>query len=122
MSTSLVLKNSLNEATLWASTNTTFVIAGNNSVSNVSYVNSDNLVQNVASASIRKIICSTNATGAVWTISRGGNVAWQCSGNFTFDFQAHGMPLTQDAAANVVVGIAGGAGTILIDISKVSNY
>lgn len=122
MSTSLVLKNSLNEATLWASTNTTFVIAGNGSVSNVAITNGDGATQNVASASIRKIICSTNAAGAVWTVSRGANAVWVCGGNFTFDFQAHGMPLTQDATANVVVGIAGGAGTILVDIAKVSNY
>ena len=117
---SLVLKNALNQATLWASTNSTFVIAGNASISNVSFINSDNVQQNVASASIRKIICSTNATGATWTVSRGANVVWQCSGNYTFDFQAHGMPLTQDSSANIVVAIAGGAGTILIDISKVS--
>jgi hypothetical protein len=120
MANSVVLKSTINEATLYANGTATFTVVGNNSVSNISFIDGHGVEQNVASATIRKIICSTNAAAATWTLARGSNVYWSCGGNFTFDFAAHGMPLTQDANGTIVVTLAGGAGSILVDVAKVS--
>jgi hypothetical protein len=114
-----VLKNSLNEAVLWANATTTFVIAGNSSVSNVCFTNQANVSQNVAGASIRKIIIATVNNSSQWEVKRGANQVWIGGGNYTFDFAAHNMILNQDKAANVVVTLTGG-GTIMLDISKES--
>ena len=114
-----VLKNSLNEAVLWANTTTTFVIAGNSSVSNVCYTNTNGVSQNVAGATIRKIMIACVNTTSQWEVKRGANQVWIGGGNYTFDFAAHNMILNQDKSANVVVTLTGG-GTIMLDISKES--
>jgi len=114
-----VLKNSLNEAVLWANATTTFVIAGNSSVSNVCFTNQSGLSQNVSGASIRKIMIATVNNSSSWVVSRGANQVFNGGGNYTFDFAAHNMILNQDKAANVVVTLTGG-GTIMLDISKES--
>lgn len=117
-----ILKNSLNTTVLHFIANATTVVAGNATVSNISYTNVDNVAQNVASASIKKILCSSNSATGTWTIKRGANVVWVASGNFLYDFQAHGANIGIDKAANVVVELTGGSGSIIIELSKESNF
>lgn len=114
-----ILKNTLNETILFFNASSGVInIQGNNSVSNVAYTNSNGVSQNVASASIRKIIASSNNSTAQWTVYRGANVAWVASGNFMWDFSAHNMVLNQDNTAPLTANIVGGSGTIAISISK----
>lgn len=108
-----VIKNTLTTAVVHLIATGTTIIAGNATVSNVAIPG-----QNVASASIKKIMCSSNSATGTWTISRGANVVWIASGNFLYDFQAHGIPLSQDGSANLVATLAGGNGSIIIEISK----
>lgn len=110
-----VIKNTLTTSVVHLIATGTVVIAGNNSVSNVAY-----LTQNVASASIKKIMCSSNSATGTWTIARGANTVWIASGNFLYDFQAHGSPLSQDSTANLVCTLSGGSGSILVELSKES--
>lgn len=114
-----ILKNTLTETVLFFSGNSGVItVQGNNSVSNVAYTNANGVSQNVAAASIRKIIASSNNATAQWTIYRGANVAWVASGNFMWDFSAHNMVLNQDSIAPLTANLVGGAGTIAISISK----
>lgn len=115
-----IIKNTLTTTVLHFIANATTVVVGNNSVSNIAYVNTSGAIQDVASASIRKILCSSNSASGTWTVKRGANVVWIASGNFLYDFQAHGGNIDIDKTANVVVELTGGSGSILIELSKES--
>lgn len=111
-----VIKNSLNTTVIHqVSSNATYVIPGNNTVSNVSYTNTDGAYQTVASASIRKI-----ASNGTWTIKRGANTVWTASGNFLQDFAGHNMPITVDKTGDLTLETTG-TGSILIELSKESK-
>jgi len=104
-----ILRNTLNETTLHFVANATTVIAGNNSVSNVSFS-----TQEVAGASITKIIAD-----GTWSIKRGSNVVWTSNGAAIWDFVDESAPLTLYPTANVVVE---GEGAIIVQLAKESVF
>lgn len=95
--------------------NATLVIAGNNTVSNVS----TSVAEIVESATITKVFWSGNGQ---FTITRGANTQLTLHGNGWWDLYQHGIVLSEDPTANVVVtNSSGSTGSILIELSKKSN-
>lgn len=108
-----ILKNTLNNVVLHFTANSgNVIIAGNSGTSNVAYS-----TQTVTKAEIRQILCSSNN---VWTIKRGEDVVWHGAGNFHWNFAGHNVVLNQNAVANLSVEIAGGVGSIIVEMSKES--
>lgn len=105
-----ILKNTLQEVQILLQANASF------NLSDLAFPS-----QNVASVSITKVFSSVNSASGAWSISRGANVVWQC-GNFAYDFKGNGVSITQDKTANVSIGVSGGSGSILVVLSKESNF
>lgn len=95
--------------------NATLVVVGNNSVSNVAASNSEI----VESATITKVFWSGNGQ---YTVARGANTILTLHGNGWWDLYQHGIALTEDSTANVVItNSSGSTGTIMLELSKKSN-
>ena len=115
-----ILQKKTKKAVLHATANTTWVIAGNSSVSNVA-----NVDEHVYSGAIRQIwFGSPSGNSSYWTVKRGANVVMVVDSTGWIDFSGHGQAITQDASANVVVELTAagdGSGYIMIEVSKNSN-
>ena len=120
--TQAITKNTLTEVTLWANATTTWVVNGNNTVSNIYYTAANGLTQNVESATIRKVIVMAPNNTCSWTITRNGVVVFSSYGAFEVDFNEEGMPNYEggNAQSNIVATMTGG-GQILIDVAKISG-
>lgn len=110
-----ILQNKEHSVILHATANSTWIIAGNNSVSNVALTD-----QVVNGGTIRQVWCgSPSGNSAFWTIKRGANTVAVLDGTTHMPFANFGAVLSQDAAANVVVELTGAtAGFIMIELSK----
>lgn len=88
----------------------TFIVVGNNSVSNLSVG-----TENVASASVTKIFFSGNTT-----VARGSNTIFSATSGMSgvWDLASHDIVLSQDNVANVVVTIGTGGGPAVIELRK----
>jgi hypothetical protein len=96
--------------------NATYVVVGNNTVSNVGATG-----QNVVSAAITRIYWSTPDT---ITISRGANAVLCLRGTDHWDLKEAGISLTQDSLANVVINFGTTVASnvsLIIEISKQSG-
>ena len=113
-----VLHNRKNiSAVLHCTANATFVIAGNNSVSNVA--TSDEVL---TGAAIKQIWWGTDPNGA-WIVKRGANVVSVHSGADWSDYAGNGSMLSKDASANVVVELVGSSnGYIMIELQKIGSF
>ncbi len=106
-----VVYSKSNEAVLRATATSTFVIAGNNSVSNVAVG-----TEQVLGGSIKQIYFSSNGS---WTVARGSNTVGVYHGTGFWNLGDGGLMLTEDDTANVVVTLSGSStGVILLDIKK----
>lgn len=98
--------------------NATVVIAGNNTVSNVT----SNSSQIVASGTIRQIFhgASSNSTSdGYWVVKRGSNTVAVLTETGHQNYAGMGLALSQDKAANVVCELVGTTnGYIIIEVSK----
>lgn len=113
-----VLKTAANNTIiLHATSNATFVVAGNNSVSNLAVNN-----EIVESATIKQIWCgSPSGNGAYWIVKRGANVVGVYDSTCWIDYAGNGFALNKDAAANVVITLhntADDTAYIMIEVKK----
>lgn len=102
--------NQTGRVVIHAEASNTFVIVGNNSVSNVAVGS-----ENVASAVVTKIFYSGNTT-----IARGANTIFSAStgASGVWDIMSHDIVLNQYPAANLVVTIGTGGGPAVIELRK----
>ncbi len=112
-----ILKNSNNGVvTIHAVANSTFVIAGNSTVSNVAIG-----AEIVRSASIRRIHHGAQNVG-YWIVARGANTVAVLSGTDVQDYVVSGNPITLDPTANLVVTLVGTTnGYIMVEMIKTNN-
>jgi hypothetical protein len=98
------------KATILQNANATYVVVGNNSVSNIASAS-----ENVQSASITRIYFSSSNN---WVIARGANTVATLSGTGVWDL-TNIAPISQDATANLVF-TCNGNGTLLVEVHKTS--
>lgn len=94
-----------------STSNSTLVIAGNTSSSNIATGN-----EVLTGASITQLFWGTD-TGAI-VIKRGANVVVTCTQSGHMDFAASGMSLTKDQSANLVVELPSANAFVLIELQK----
>lgn len=97
-----------------SASNSTLIVAGNNSVSNVA--TGDEVL---TGASITQLFWGTD-TGAI-IVKRGANVVVTCTQTGHMDFAAAGLSLTKDQAANLVVELPSANAFVLIELQKVGS-
>lgn len=94
--------------------NSTFVVAGNNSVSNIATP-----TEIVYGASVSRVWFGTDPAGT-WKILRGANVVYVASGAGYHYFDS--STLSVDSTANVVCQLSGSAnGFMMIELHKEGN-
>lgn len=111
-----VINNKKNgTATIHAVANATFVIAGNNSVSNIALPG-----EQITGASIAQMwFGSPSGAGAYWEILRGANTVGSFDSTAYLDFRGNGELLSMDPTANVVVQLSGATkGFMIITLIK----
>ena len=112
-----VIRNSNSSIVLHAVANSSVVVAGNNSVSNITSSDSDIIV----GATVTQIQCgSPSGSNAFWQVIRGANVVAVVDSTAYLDFRA-GMPITLDPSANLTVNLnnaADGQGYIMVELKK----
>lgn len=107
-----ILSNKYNGTVITHDTaNSTYVVVGNNSVSNIASTNTEV----VDSATIRRVVWGTDGTG-YWTVKRGANTILVLNG--TNELLLNGMSINKDKSANVVVSLSGGTGFIMLELAK----
>ncbi len=104
---------------LHATSNTTWVVAGNNSVSNLTA----DATEIVVGAGIAQIwFGSPSGNSAYWVVKRGANVVGVFDSTTYLDFAGSGCSLNKDRTANVVVELVGSAnGFIMIELQKLGS-
>jgi len=86
-----------------------YVVAGNNTVSNICA----SALESVNSAYISKVYWS-----GTWAVARGANTVLSLTGNGNWDLAGQGVPIQDYNTAAVSVT---GSGTILLQLTKDSN-
>jgi hypothetical protein len=93
------------------------VIVGNSAASNIALTG-----ETLTGATISKVNwgIANNAT-AYWLVQRNSNTVLVLSGTNELATLSQGMPLTQDAAANLVITLVGASavGHIMIELKKI---
>lgn len=115
---SSILHNRKNlSVTVHATSNATFVIAGNNSVSNVA--TGDEVL---TGAAIKQIwYGSPSGNGAFWTVKRGSNTIAIVDGTGWMDFAGNGNMINKDSSATLVLELNNAAddqGFIMVELQK----
>lgn len=114
---SSIQHNEEKRVVLHATSNTTWVIAGNSSVSNVATGD-----ETVISGSIKQVwFGSPSGNNAYWTIKRGANTVAVLSKSKWIPYSALGKTVTLDSSANVTVELTNAGdnlGFIMIELSK----
>lgn len=96
--------------------NVTYVVAGNNTVSNLA-----SGIENVASASILSAHYGSS-NNSYWVLKRGANVAGVFVNSGSVNFADRDISLSKDSAANIVLELVGtGVGFIMLEVRK-SGY
>jgi hypothetical protein len=95
----------------------TVVVAGGTGVSNLI----SNSTEVVVSGSINKIVYGTDNV-SFWTVKRDANVVGFYCGTGAIDYSALGVPLVQDATANIVTTLTGSNGFIVVEVHKKSHF
>jgi len=95
----------------------TVVVAGDNSTSNLT----SNTTEVVISGSISKVVYGTDNV-SFWTVKRDANTVGYYVGSGVVDYSALGVPLVQDAAANIVTTLTGSNGFIVVEVHKKSHF
>lgn len=111
-----VINNKKNgTATIHAVANATFVIAGNNSVSNIALPG-----EQITGASIAQMwFGSPSGNAAYWEVLRGANTVGAFDSTAYLDFRGNGELLSMDPTANVVVQLNGSTkGFMMITLIK----
>lgn len=110
-----ILRNKLGRVVVHATANTTWVVAGNNSVSNLALSNEE-----LYGASIRQVwFGSPSGNAAYWTVKRGANTVLVLDSTAWLDFAGVGQSLTIDPSANLTVELTGStSGYIMLELSK----
>lgn len=104
-----VINNRKNSsAVLHVTSSNTFVIAGNNSVSNVA--TGDEII---TGCNIRTAMWSGS-----WTVARGSNTVLVLSNAGTLDFALNDMAIGTDSTANVVCTLTTGTGFLMLKVGK----
>lgn len=115
-----ILKNTREYVQLHATGNSTLVVAGNSSVSNIALP-----TQVLTGATITQMnFGSPSGNGAYWSVLRGANVAFAPDSTAYLDLRGVGMPYTLDASADLTCNLiraAAGEGFILIELHKKFN-
>ena len=96
--------------------NTTYVVAGNSTVSNIVGANGEI----VSNANISKVWFSQPASG-VCTISRGANVVLVLNGTNYFNFTEGGVTIPDYGAANVTVQFSSANSVLVMELVKSST-
>lgn len=97
-----------------SASNSTLVVAGNTSSSNVATGDEE-----LTGASITQLFWGTD-TGAI-VIKRGANVVLTCTQTGHMDFAGAGMSLTKDQAANLVVELPSANAFVLVELQKIGT-
>lgn len=112
-----ILQNKHGSVVLHATSNTTWVIAGNSSVSNVALTH-----ETVIGASIRQMwFGSPAANTAYWTVKRGANTVAVLDSSAWIPYSGAGKAITQDSTANLTVELTNAgndSGYIMIELGK----
>lgn len=104
-------KNKGGHALIRETANATYVIAGNNSVSNIASAG-----ETVNTAAFSQIWWTGD-----WTIKRGANTVFVLKDSGYWDFNGAGVSLSEFGSANLVIEAAN-TGTIIIEMSKQSDF
>lgn len=115
---SSILHNRKNlSVTIHATSNATFTIAGNNSVSNVAIGD-----EVLTGASIKQIwVGSSSSNGAYWQVKRNANTVVIMDSTSWFDFAGNGNMLNKDSSATLVLELHNAAddeGFIMVELQK----
>lgn len=116
MTTRIVFNQPFGRTLIWANSNTTIVVAGNSTVSNIATTN-----EVVESADIMRVWWGSSASNT-WTVSRGANVVLYLNptSDVHADFQEKGCGFALDNTANVVCNVSDASAFILIELGKQS--
>lgn len=117
-----IIKNSANgTVVLHATSNTTWVIAGNNSVSEIATRN-----EVVDSAYIKQVWYGSNpADGGYWTVKRGSDVVAVLDSTSWVDYAGTGFALDLGADQDLTVELSNAGddeGYIMIEVKKILGY
>ncbi len=115
---SSILHNRKNlSVTVHCTSNATFVIAGNTTVSNVAIGD-----EVLTGASIKQAwYSSSSGNTAYWTVKRGANTVLVLDSTGWMDFAGNGNLLNKDASANLVLQLVNAAddeGFLMIELQK----
>lgn len=97
-------------------TGTTYVVAGNSTVSNIVGANGEI----VTNANISKVWFSQPANGVI-TISRGANVVLYLNGTDNFNFTDGGCTIADFNAANVTIAFSAANSVLVMEMVKTST-
>ena len=104
-------KNKGGHAFIRDTANATYVVAGNNAVSNIASVG-----ETVVTAAVSQIWWTGD-----WTIKRGANTIFVLKDSGYWDFNGAGVSLGEFGSANLVLEAAN-TGTIMIELLKQSTF
>jgi len=109
-------KGIVSSVVITATSNATYVVAGNTSTSNVAMAG-----ETIAGATISQIFWGlANTTTGYWTVRRGANTILILNGTGYLDFAGNGLAAIEDAGANVSFSITDNAvGTIRVELQKI---
>lgn len=113
-----IVTNSPKKTVIRATGNTTIVVAGNSSVSNIASsaaVRPATGEENISGAGISEIHWSTDA---LVTIARGANTIFNLNGSGSWNFRHMGITMGEFPAANLVINTATANATIIIELVK----
>lgn len=107
-----ILRNIDTSATIHLVANATFVVAGNNSVSNLA-IGSEILT----SATIKRVWWGTENANTFWTVKRGSNTVLVLNTSGFLDLSAT-TPISTDGTGSLVFEKSGNSGFILAEVRK----
>ena len=101
--------------------NTTVVITGNSSVSNIAFGSGNaQIEETVTNGYISQVWWGTD--GGRWTVARGSNTYLVLNNSGHMDFAGQGVAITADSTANAVLTLSGTAnGFLMVEFQKLPN-
>ena len=101
--------------------NTTVVITGNSSTSNIAFGSGNaQIEETITNGYISQVWWGTD--GGRWTVARGSNTYLVLNNSGHMDFAGQGAAITADSTANAVLTLSGTAnGFLMVEFQKLPN-
>lgn len=102
--------------------NTTVVITGNSSTSNIAFGGGNTQIEEtVTNGYVSQVWWGTDGAG-YWTLARGSNTYLTLNNSGHMDFAGHGAAITADSTANAVLTLNNTAnGFLMVEFQKLPN-